>query len=465
MSCPERRIGTSRTILAVALTLAGACDPAPSAIDPAPPVTPELDARVARILERELENARANPLDARAHATLGLVYEANGLWVQAERSFAEAARLDRSQPLWSFHRALALRQKGVLDAALALLREVVRDAPDSAAFQHRLADMLLESGDAEGALEHFRTAAEIAPERAEGWAGMGAAHLARGEFAEARSVLERSLGRDPEYKHAHYLLGLALRGLGRNDEAKVELARGLDGKARPIPDELEGEKLRYAAATSSRLERALLLSEGGHPERALRILQRLAEAEPENVIVLNNLAATYMWLGDFEQALGLLRRANDLDDGRPLTWINMSLCLVDMGLARRGLEHAEHAALLAPQYAAAHAARARALAALEQPEEAHAAAARALELAPTDPEILRSSATTARKLGRSDEARLYYSTLVEIRPDDLLAWLELFELALAAGDKEAALEAAQAARRLAPEDEKTSEVWRRAKEL
>ncbi len=428
-------------------------------------MTPSLDARVLRILEREIENARANPLDARAHGTLGLVYEANGLWGEAERSFEEAASLDPSQPLWPFHRALALRQRGELDAALALVREVVRRAPESAAFQHRLADMLLESGDPQAALEHFRRAAEIAPERAEGWAGMGAAHLARGEFAEARSVLERSLGRDPEYKHAHYLLGLALRGLGRNEEAKVELARGLDGKARPIFDELEGEKLRYAAATSSRLERALLLSESGHPERALRILQRLAEAEPENVIVLNNLAATHMRLGDLERSLELLRRASELDGGRPLTWINMSLCLVDMGLARRALEHADHAIELAPEYAAAHAARARALAALGEPEEAHASAARALEFAPKDPEILRSVAASARTLGRNDEARLYYATLVEVRPDDLLTWLELFELAVAAGDKEAALEAAQAARRLAPEDEKTSEVWQRAKKL
>jgi tetratricopeptide (TPR) repeat protein len=425
----------------------------------------DLDARVQRILERELENVRAHPEDAAARGTLGLVYEANGLWSEAEAAFAEAARLDPAAAEWRYHRALALRQLGRLDEGRALLEAVAAERPDSPAYRHRLGDVLLDQGDATGALAHFRAAAELAGERAEGWAGVGAAEIALGDFEAARVALEQALGRDPDYKHAHYLLGLALRGLGRNEEAKVALGRGLDGKARALPDELEGRKVRYAASTSARVERAVLLMEAGHADRALKILERLAQSEPEDVIVINDLAAAHMRLGHLEEALGLLRRASELDPERPLTWINTSICLADMGLARRALENADRAVALAPGLAGAHAARGRALADLGELEEAWASFARAKELDPRDADVLRGHAAAARALAKGDEARASYRALVELRPDDLEAWIALGEVACEAGDREEAVRAASGAQRVAPGDPRAAALLERAKGL
>ncbi len=459
---------SAAAVLAASLGPSLGCGPSDPPADPSarpalPPVPDELDPRVKRILERELESAHAHPEDAEAHATLGLVYEANGLWSEAERAFAEAARLDPAACEWRFHRAIALRQLGRLAEGRALLEAAAAERPEAPAFQHRLGEVLLEEGDPAQALAHFSVAAERAPERAESWAGVGAAQIALREFEAARTALEQALSRDPDYKHAHYLLGLALRGLGRNEEAKVELGRGLDGQARPLPDELESRKVRYAASTSARVERAVLLLEAGHPDRALRILERLAQAEPEDVIVINDLAATHMRLGHLEEALGLLRRASELDPGRPLTWINMATCLCDMGLARRALEHAERAVALAPGLAAAHAARGRALSDLGELDAAHAAHARAKELAPGDVDVLRAHALAARAVAQDDEARASYRRIVELRPDDLEGWLELGELACAAGDRAEALEAAAGAQRVAPGDPRAAALSARAK--
>ncbi len=159
---PARSVRGSAVLVLFVLAGCG-----PSSREPvAPGHRDDLDVRVRQLLDKHLAAARTSPGDARAHATLGLVYEANGLWSEALRSFANAVALDRTEPLWRYHQAIAHRQLGEFGPALELLRGAARQRSDSAAIQQRLGSVLLETGAFDEALEHFRLATELAPQRA-----------------------------------------------------------------------------------------------------------------------------------------------------------------------------------------------------------------------------------------------------------------------------------------------------------
>lgn len=463
MCMASDRVGRARprrnaaaAVLGCWALLAGCGPPAPVSPADAGALAPG----VRRVVEERLEAARAAPGDAAAHGSLGLAYEANDLWGEAAASFANAAELDPDEPLWRYHRAIALRQLGDADGALALFSDVVAARPDSAAFQHRLAEELRERGDLDGALVHYRRAAELAPARPEGPVGEASILVERGDCARAAELLEHALTLDPSYRRTHYLLGLAYRGLGHEDEAAAQLALGLESSARQIPDELEPERFRYIASTDARLERAIRLSEGGRPQRALAILKGLLAAEPGNVTILNDLAATYLRLGETEAAHELLTHGLELDANQPFTHINMASCLAAMGMTAQALGHAERAVELAPGLAAAHLERGRVLAQQHRDEEAHASLAEAVRLDPSMAEARSLLAEACMATGREDEALEQRRALARLEPVDLRAQLALGKLALERGEREIAAAALAAAERIAPDDPEVRELRR-----
>ena len=109
-----------RSLAAVGLLLllpacGGGLPPVETTISPSEPA-------VAELVRSKVDRVLASPGDAAAHGSLGLAYEANGLWEEAEACFANAAALDPNEVLWSYHQALALQEMGRTDDALALLR-------------------------------------------------------------------------------------------------------------------------------------------------------------------------------------------------------------------------------------------------------------------------------------------------------------------------------------------------------
>lgn len=449
--------------LGLLLTLLGAaCARSGGELEPVvPPPGGDLDPAVERLIEEHLAAARKSPGAARSHATLGLVYEANELWPEAAASFELAERLDPHEPLWTLHRATALRSAGDAQGSLALLRQVADELPGLAAAQHRLGDALLAAGAVSEARARFERASTLAPDRPEGLAGLGAAELAAGDARAAASALERALTLDPSYRSAHYLLGLAYRELGRDEEARSELALGVEGRARYLPDPLAGELRRYAVARTTRLQQALLALEAGKPERAAKILEALRQEQPDDVTVLNDLAIALQRTGQLEPAFQLLERAKDLDPGVLSTWINLAALLLDQGMTARALEHAERALALAPDSGKAHLTRARVLLRAGRPEEARAELVQSLRLDPRGTEALALLAHTSLALGRLEEARAHYASLARVAPADPAARVGLADVALRSGDRAQARRELAEARRIAPDHPDVVDLARR----
>ncbi|HZI18970.1 MAG TPA: tetratricopeptide repeat protein [Pyrinomonadaceae bacterium] len=210
--------------------------------------------------EAEAEARRALRLNAgaaEAHSLLGIILASRGGGsAEAAESLQQAAALDPSNFDARFYLGRVLYAARDYEGAVRSLREAVALKPKHAEARFFLGTVLEAAGDSASALAEYQTLAAAEPESAYGLLGTGAllvrrgkldealaalnraaslapsdfeAHLALGrahalkeQFAEAVSALERAVSLAPDRADAHYQLGLALRRLGRTEEAARE---------------------------------------------------------------------------------------------------------------------------------------------------------------------------------------------------------------------------------------------------
>ena len=343
----------------------------------------KLEPAVAGLVRETAAEVEAHPGRAVAHGKLGMVYEANNLWPQARESYGRASALDPENPDWRFRLAIAARETGDTNTALELLRELELAEPSAfPALRQRLGELLLESGDLAGARQQYRELMALAPEAPHGYVGVAETWLRERQFAPAAELLQTALELAPGYPVAHYLLGLAYRGLGRLEEAEKEMKIGGGGAVHYLPDPLTNEIRSYAVNLTARLGEAGALLAAGRTAEAVRLLEEVVEDNPQNLSTLNNLAVALMRMGELDRATEILLRARELDPGRFSTYLNLSSLAMRSGRPDKALQWADEAVDKAPDQSRTHAARAGVLAATGRFEEAVGSAERAAELDP-----------------------------------------------------------------------------------
>ena len=178
-------------------------------------------------------------------------------------------------------------------------------------------------------------ALELQPESAEAHASAGLAHLVREEFDDAEREFNKAIELKPTLFEAYYYFART-----RFHQGDMKLAAELFAKAAAVsPDDYQSRLLRVqilrgegdidqakeeareaVEVVGRHLEwhpddvRALHLGAGslvllGQIDRAEKWLQRALEIDPQDPIVLYNLACNYATMGKAEQALGFLERA------------------------------------------------------------------------------------------------------------------------------------------------------------
>ncbi len=130
----------------------------------------------------------------------------------------------------------------------------------------------------------------------------------QGRSEEAAELFERAMGARPEDYQAPILLGMALRSLGQEEGELQALRRGLDVAAHHVtlnPDDARAFCLGGLACV--RL---------GERERGLEWAARALELEPDEPVVIYNVAGIYALAGENERALDCLERAMSGGFGR-----------------------------------------------------------------------------------------------------------------------------------------------------
>lgn len=141
--------------------------------------------------KQRLHAATLNPADASAHYQLGLLYQQRGERDEAKGRFARAVEIDPEEADADYQLGRMSREDGNLAEAVAHFEQVVRRAPSHA--------------------------------QNEVWREIGATYLAAGQFKDASEALDRFLDERQSDPEGLYLMGRALAGLGRTEEAAEQM--------------------------------------------------------------------------------------------------------------------------------------------------------------------------------------------------------------------------------------------------
>ncbi|MGR8918711.1 MAG: XrtA/PEP-CTERM system TPR-repeat protein PrsT [Gammaproteobacteria bacterium] len=356
----------------------------------------------------------------------------------------KADELDEAERLWLLARennpdavaprlllAKHYRAKGNRALAQTAIREAYELAPYAARVQGEYAVIMLEAGEFEEALEAAEALVERQPESVRGLELLAQVQNQLGDAEGLTATLERVAAIAPDAVNARVLLGrLAIRR-GDFDEADTIVAgllaepasaaagHQLAGDVRMAQDDLEGARQAYLAAFETapasdivlklagverrlgspedrlsawleehpddlkvRLARASYMHQAGEAAAAVPEYERMLEREPENPVLLNNLAWLYHESGD-ERALELARRAHELAPQSPEIMDTYGWILFSAG----------------------------------QPEQGLSMLTSAHEAAPDNPEIGYHAASVLHATGQTAEARKRLETLLAAHPE------------------------------------------------
>jgi putative PEP-CTERM system TPR-repeat lipoprotein len=254
---------------------------------------------------------------------------------------------------------------GEEDAALATMQTLVEVTPESAEVYYQLAliQLTLEKpGDARESLEEalalradypeaqvalgrldivdkrYEEALEIAshlresrPDTGSGYELQGDINHAREEFKQAAEMYVIALEKADSAQVARKLF-LSRMQAGEHDTAHEGLRQWLD-------EHPEDTKIRSMLA--------MALQSSGQEQQAIEQYLKILETEPDNVIILNNLAWLYQEAGNPE-AVKYAQHAHELAPDRPEVTDTLGWLLVQNGETNRGLVLLQEARVKAP---------------------------------------------------------------------------------------------------------------------
>lgn len=255
----------------------------------------------------------------------GLLEDGTGNYQQAIHNFENALDLDPKYT--EAYRGLAMTYEnlGEFEKADSIYREVIQKKPEYYAGYKDLGDYYLVRGDWSSAVEKLRQALKLAPQNSSIYSNLGYAYFYMNELDSAQVMFEQSLAIDESPITASNLAGVYFRNGSYSDAADMyELV--LENETYTDRYEFWGN---YASAVKWSKEM------NGEQELYLTAIEKAEaqlEVNPNDAVVLSNIAVFYSDLGNKEQAnkyiekaLGLNQENNDVLINAVSTYENLDM--------------------------------------------------------------------------------------------------------------------------------------------
>jgi tetratricopeptide (TPR) repeat protein len=398
---------------------------------PLPGDLAKLEPQVRAYLTAKIAWVRGEPNDPNRQATLGVVYGANGLWNEARMAFQNASKLNPREPLALLYVGIATEEVGDIEGALKVFGRVTTQFPDFPQGFYHFGDALLRAGRVNEADAAFQRLIVLAPNEWRGYAGLGDVRLRTANYAEAAKLLRKAIDLGPDAKRAHYLLGLAYRGLNRQADAKLELAIGINQPGDRMDDAWSVSASQHMKLLPDQMEMASEFSQRGQPSRAVKILSEAFAYQPENQTLANALAIALNRSGRPGEARDLLLKVIQKDEHCVPAFVTISYSCTELGLTGESLKYADRAIELGPNLAQSYLAKANALLASEHDVEAYSALESAARCDPQNAQIqVEMGDVSSLNLQRTEEAIGHYKKATELNPALLSAYARLAELCI-----------------------------------
>ena len=273
------------------------------------------------------------PDDPRIVESLGVALEASGDLNQAIDAYNRVATMVPKSPQpWLRIAALHARRKET-DKAADALRRAQKLVPNPREVVPQLVQVLLAGDRADEALREVRELQKREPKFAGGWALEGDVLASQRKYAEAEKAYREALKLEPKANVIAIRLHGVLGSAGKSAEAEALAKKWLadnprDGGMRLYLAERELTARNYKAAAAQ--------------------YQSLLSLEPNNAVVLNNLAWALGELGD-ARAVGYAERAVAAAPNNAMALDTLGMLLAKKGETDKALTHLEQARKLAPE--------------------------------------------------------------------------------------------------------------------
>jgi tetratricopeptide (TPR) repeat protein len=215
------------------------------------------------------------------------------------------------------------------------------------------------AGDDSASIENFTKVTELASWNSDGWVYLSSVFMGNESFEEMAAVLESALRVLPDDYRINFFLGIAYNRLGRNLDAVrvLEHARGIEPEDVDAAAQLalvydtigrheESDSL-YEEALRLDPENHLVLNNyayslaerGEHLSRALTMVQKALEAQPENASYLDTIGWVYFKLGRYEEARDKVQAAIDLGEVNAVVYEHLGDIYYHLKQPERAREH------------------------------------------------------------------------------------------------------------------------------
>jgi tetratricopeptide (TPR) repeat protein len=352
-----------------------------------------------------------------AYGELGMLYHAYQLEEPALVCYRNAERLDPHAFRWPYLQGVLHQQAGRLGEADRYYQRSLAQQPTHLPVLIRLARIRLLHNQLEEAETLLLQALQQSPNAPAALALLGEVALTQRRFADAVAYLNRALSAVPGANRLHYLLGMAYRGVGKQELARQHLTQRGDVGVRPE------DPLLDALAERIRGERIYLLQgqqafRVRHYHKAAQAFAKAVEAQPDSARARINLGAALAATGDRSGAMAQYRVALRLAPDNATAHYNMGQLLMMDNAIDEAIDHFQAA----------------------------------VKLQPTDQQAQLQLAQVLRRAGRFDEALVHLDRLLVSAPMHSAARLEEVEILVQTGNYRLALQKLQEGRQLMPED-------------
>ena len=218
-------------------------------------------------------------------------------------------------------------------------------------------------------------------------------------------------------------LNLRLKGEQESQAALYEQAVGLQQQVLQLD----------SAAAYAYNELGLLARRGGDFAGSIEYFQKALAFSPTWVLAEANLCGSYIDLDQIQPARQSCLRALQQDSTFALAHHNLGVVLLDQSLRQEAIAAFQKALQYDPEYFMAYSKLGEAFYFDQAPEQAIEAWKAAHRLAPNHRLTLYNLGVVTAELGQKEEALGYFQLLADLVPDDMVAWLEIAELQMAAG--------------------------------
>jgi arylsulfatase A-like enzyme/Flp pilus assembly protein TadD len=186
----------------------------------------------AGALARLREAKRLDASVAQVHFLEGVILGNVGRYAEAAAALERTMAVNPRHVTARFKLALAYLRTDRAGRAEQVLLGVLADEPRNVRAMHNLATIAYSRGDLERAETLERQALAVDPQYVEAWNTLGAIYIVRKEPERAVEALDRATRIDSRNGQAFSNYALALRALGRRDEAKAAARRACELDAR-----------------------------------------------------------------------------------------------------------------------------------------------------------------------------------------------------------------------------------------